>query len=72
MIDYNGEAFRNCADILNLRKQYYQDLYKDEINIDNVPINEIVGENSYKLCEEELNSLEGEITYEQLANALKI
>ena len=69
--DDNGEEYRNSADILNLQKQYYQDLYKDEINIDNVPINEIVGENSCKLNEEESNSLEGEITYEELANAFK-
>ena len=40
-----GEEYRNPADILNLQKQYNQDLYKDEINIDNVPINEIVGVN---------------------------
>ena len=61
LIDVNGEE-----------KQYYKDLYKDEINIDNIPINEIVVENSCKLNEEESNSLEGEITYEELANALKI
>ena len=72
LIDVNWEEYRNSADILNLQKQYYQDLYKDEINIDNVPINEIVGENSCKLNEEESNSLEGEINYEELAYALKI
>ena len=72
LIDVKGEEYRNSADILNLQKQYYQDLYKDEINIDNVPINKIVVENSCKLNEEESNSLEGEITYEELANALKI
>ena len=44
LIDVNGEEHRNSPGILNLQKQYYQDLYKDEINIDNVPINEIVGE----------------------------
>ena len=71
LIDVNGEVHKNSADILNLQKQYYQDLYKDKINIDNVPINEIVGENLCKLNEEESNSLEGEITYEELANALK-
>ena len=69
LIYVNGEKYRYSADILNLQNQ---DLYKDEINIDNVPINEIVGENSCKLNEEESNSLEGEITYDELANALKI
>ena len=71
LIDVNGEEYRNSADILNLQKQYHQNLYKDEINIDSVPINEIVGENSCKLNEQESNSLEGEITYDELANALK-
>ena len=71
MIDVNGEEHRNSDDILKLQKQYYQELYKDEINIDNVPINETVGENFCKLNEEESNSLEGEITYEELADALK-
>ena len=32
LIDVNGEEHRNSADILNLQKPYYQDLYKDEIN----------------------------------------
>ena len=71
MIDVNGEEHRNSDDILKLQKQYYQELYKDEINIDNVPINETVGENFCKLNEDESNSLEGEITYEELADALK-
>ena len=71
LIDVNGEENINSDDILNLQKHYFQDLYKDEINIDNVPINEIVEENLCKLNEEESNSLEGETTYEGLANALK-
>ena len=28
LIDVNGEEHRNSADILNLQKHYYQDLYK--------------------------------------------
>ena len=47
LIDNNGEDYINTADILNLQRQYYQDLYKDQINIDDVPINEIIGENSF-------------------------
>lgn len=39
LIDNNGEEYINTADILNLQRQYYQDLYKDQINIDDVPIN---------------------------------
>ena len=34
-----GEEYINTADILNLQKQYYQDLHNDQINIDDVPIN---------------------------------
>ena len=71
LVDTNGEEYNNSTDILNLQKKYYNDLYKDEINIDDVPINDLIGENSCKLDNEESNSLEGEITYEELANALK-
>ena len=69
--DINGEEYNNSADILNLQKQYYHDLYKDEIRIDDVPINDLIGENSCKLDNEESNSIEGEITHEELGNALK-
>ena len=71
LVDANGEEYNNSADILNLQKQYYQDLYKDEIDIDDVPISDVIGENGCKLNMEESNSLEGEITYEELVNALK-
>ena len=71
LVDINGEEYNNSADILNLQKQYYHDLYKDEIRIDDVTINDLIGENSCKLDNEESNNLEGEITYEELGNALK-
>ena len=71
LVDINGEEYSNSADILNLQKQYYNDLYKDNINIDDVPISNLIGENSCKLDNEESSRLEGEITYEELANALK-
>ena len=66
----DGEEYSNSADILNLQKQYYN-IYKDKIRIDDVPINDLIGENSCKLNNEESNSLEAEITYEELGNALK-
>ena len=62
---------KNIEILLILQKKYYQDLYKDELYISNVPIIETVGENSCQLNEEESNSLEGEITYEVLANVFK-
>ena len=71
LVDINGDEYNNSADILNLQKQYYHDLYKDEIRIDDVTINDLIGENSCKLDNEESNNLEGEITYEELGNALK-
>ena len=71
LIDSDGNEYRNSDDILKLQKQYYQDLYKDELKIDEVPINELIGENLHKLNKEESDNLEGEITYEELANALK-
>ena len=71
LVGINGEEYSNSADILNLQTQYYNDLYKDNINIDDIPINDLIGENSCTLDNEESRRLEGEITYKELANALK-
>lgn len=71
LVDANGEEYNNSEDILNLQKQYYQDLYRDKRCIDDVPLSNLIGENSSKLNVEESNCLEGEITYDELANALK-
>ena len=72
LVDANGNEYNNSVDILNLQKQYYHNLYKEDNNvIDDVPLNEIIGDNTCKLNEDESNSLEGEITCSELANALK-
>ena len=71
LVDANGKENNDSLDILNLQRQYYHDLYKADSNLDDVPLNEVIGENSSKLNEEESLSLEGEITYEELGIALK-
>ena len=72
LVDANGNEYYNSVDILNLQKQYYHNLYKEDNNvIDDVPLNEVIGDNTCKLNEDESNSLEGEITCSELANALK-
>ena len=58
-------------DILETQKKYYKNLYDEKIQIDETPICELIGENENKLNNEEVQSLEGELTYEELTLALK-
>ena len=51
---------------------YYKTLYSEKINIDDNPIEMILGENESKLTDQDTNSLEGEIKYSELAEARKI
>ena len=58
--------------VLNCQKQFYEKLYDNvnEIN-DDTPIENIIGENETKLSDAEAEAIEGEITYAELAKALK-
>lgn len=67
----HGEEFRDTPDILNYQKSYYKNLYSENINIDDQPISELIGENLKKLSDNESMKLEGEITYSELLFALK-
>ena len=59
-----------CLDI-ELITQYFKTLYSENINIDDNPIETILGENQSKLSDQDANISEGEIKYPELAEALK-
>lgn len=54
LIDENNEELTNPSEILEFQKQYYKNLYKDQINVSNVPLKETIGENETKLDENDL------------------
>ena len=58
--------------MLEAQKNYYKDLFTEKNEIDdNIPIEVLLGENPHKLSDYEARTLEGEITYVELAEALK-
>ena len=71
LIDEDIE-YTKTKDVLNCQKQFYEKLYDNvnEIN-DYTPIENIIGENETKLSDAEAETIEGEITYAELAKALK-
>ena len=71
LIDENGEEVYETKDILEVQKNYYKNLYKEEIEIDDTPIEAIIGTNPKQLSQKESDELEGELTYKELAEALK-
>ena len=66
-----GEEFFETRDILGCQKEFYQNLYFNHTNIDETPLHDVLGENANKLSDEKSASLEGEISYTEIANALK-
>ena len=71
IIEENGNEFTDTQDILNSQKRFYQTLY-DEVNkIDDVPIENILGQNENPLSQQEAEKLEGEIEMDELTKALK-
>ena len=71
LIDENGEEVYGTKDILEVQKNYYKNLYKEAIEIDDTPIEAIIGTNPKQLSQKEADDLEGELTYKELAEALK-
>ena len=71
LIDEDIE-YTKTKDVLNCQKQFYEKLY-DNVNeiIDDTPIENIIGENETKLSDAEAETIEGEITYAELAKVLK-
>ena len=71
IIEENGNEFTDTQNILNSQKRFYQTLY-DEVNkIDDVPIENILGQNENPLSQQEAEKLEGEIEMNELTKALK-
>ena len=65
------ENYANTNDILHYQKKYYQNLYSESLAIDEKPLTEIIRENPNKLTNDESKNLDGEITYTELATALR-
>ena len=72
LVNEKGQEFFETKDILGCQKDFYQNLYFNHTNIDETPLQDVRGENANKLSDEKSASLEGEISYTEIANALKI
>ena len=71
IIDSNAVEHTDTKDILNCQKQFFENLY-DKIPVsENNSLTDILGENKDKLSDEEVQTLEGKITYAELLHALK-
>ena len=66
LIDENGTENTNTTEILNHKKEFYENLYDDKYNIDGRSIDDILGENRNKLSNQAAEKLEGEISYSEL------
>ena len=71
VLDENGEDFFKTKDILNIQKRYYNNLYKETIQVDDTAIEHVIGDTVNKLNDAEAEALEDEITYEEITTALK-
>lgn len=71
LIEDDGAECTSTAEILNCQQKYYKTLYSEKVDIDTTSIGELIGENPLKLSDVEANHLEGELTYTELATALK-
>ena len=58
-------------DILEVQKNYYKNLHKEAIEIDDTPTEAIIGTNPKQLSQKEADDSEGELTYKELAEAFK-
>ena len=71
LVNEKGEEFFETKDILGCQKDFYQNLYFNHTSIDETPLHDVLGENANKLSDEKSASLKGEISYTEIANALK-
>ena len=71
LINEQGEEFYDTKDILKCQKDFYQNLYFNQTNVDDMPLRDTLGENERKLSDKQSASLEGELSYTEIANALK-
>ena len=71
IIEDNGQESLSTEEILNSQKTYFKNLYRENILIDDTPIEAQIGVNNLKMTKNEAESLEGNIKYSELAEALK-
>ena len=71
IIEDNGQESLSTEEILNSQKTYFKNLYSENILIDDTPIEAQIGVNNLKMNKNEAESLEGNIKYSELAEALK-
>ena len=71
LVNENGEEYTETQDISNYKKLYYKNLYTESLNFDDISLSEKIGENPKKLPDSDSLKLEGEITYNEIAHALK-
>ena len=71
IIEDNGQESLSTEEILNSQKTYFKNLYNENILIDDTPIDVQIGVNNLKMTKNEAESLEGNIKYSELAEALK-
>ena len=71
IIENDGHECTTTNEILNSQKTYYKTLYSEKNVTNDNPIESGIGENHIKLSENESESLEGDIKYSELAEALK-
>ena len=64
LIDENNEELTDTKDTLEFKKRYYKNLYKDQFNVSDALITDIIGENETKLNDNDLTLMEGEMTYQ--------
>ena len=57
--------------MLNCQKRFYENVYSDNIPVDEISIESVLGDNPNKLNKDEAEKLEGELSYFELAKALK-
>ncbi|MCG7892737.1 MAG: reverse transcriptase domain-containing protein, partial [Candidatus Thiodiazotropha endolucinida] len=67
----DGVEFTDTKDILNCQKQFYCNLYKENEILNDIDIENIIGENENKLSDHDSEKLEGEINHRELGETLK-
>lgn len=71
LIDENGNELTSTKEILKCQQIFYKNLYDDTNLVDDIPLQDILGDNPSKLSDQDAEKLEGEISYLELANTLK-
>ena len=67
-----GGGFYETKDILGCQKECYQNLYFNHTNVEDTPLRGVLGENASNFSDDNSASLVGEISYTEIAKALKI